>query len=421
MSSHLHEAKKTSELAVLVHVCFSSSLVQQDELEEFQLLAKAAGADVADLIIARRDAPDARFFIGSGKVNEIKSIVGNLKPQLVIFSQCLSSAQQRNLEREFQCRVIDRTELILDIFAQRARSYEGQLQVELAQLQHLATRLIRGWTHLERQKGGIGLRGPGETQLETDRRLLRNRVSLIKERLQKVRQQRSQSRHARRKSSLLTVALVGYTNAGKSTLFNRLTGADVFVADQLFATLDPTLRRMELRNVGPVIIADTVGFIRDLPHDLIEAFQATLEETEQADLLLHVIDVTDEEKHTHMSQVDHVLEQIGAASIPRISVFNKVDKAGRLPSCERDASEQIQRVYLSATTGVGIEYLCEAIQSFFSRDFVEKMIVLTPEQSKLRSALYEHHAVIWEKVDEEGCFHLSIRLPRSQYQRLFPE
>jgi GTPase len=406
------------ESAVVVHVDFSAASVQQDALEEFKHLVFAAGADVTCVIMARRDIPDPRYFVGSGKVAEIKIAIESCGASLVLFNHSLNPGQQRNLERELHCHVVDRTQLILDIFAQRARSYEGKLQVELAQLQHLSTRLIRGWTHLERQKGGIGLRGPGETQLETDRRLLRARVSVIEARLEKVRQQRSLSRQARQKASLFTISLVGYTNAGKSTLFNRLTGADVLVADQLFATLDPTLRRVEFPNIGTVIVADTVGFIRHLPHDLVEAFQATLEETQQADLLLHVIDVTDEAKHAQIQQVNAVLEQIGAQSVPRIEVFNKIDQIDKQASYEKEASGQIQRVCLSAATGEGMDYLYDAIQLFFSRGYVEKMIILQANEAKLRAKLYDLNAVLWEKIDDQGCYHLSIRLAHSHYPRL---
>ncbi|MCK4870953.1 MAG: GTPase HflX, partial [Gammaproteobacteria bacterium] len=299
-----------SNRVILVHVDFAAERPVEEDLQEFQELARSAGVEVVAIITGKRAGPAAKYLIGSGKAKEIADLVANEEVDLVIFNHELTPAQERNLEITFECRVLDRTGLILDIFAQRARSFEGSLQVELAQLQHLSTRLVRGWSHLERQKGGIGLRGPGETQLEVDRRLIRNRIKMINKRLAKVRMQRAQQRRARKRKELITVSLVGYTNAGKSTLFNRLTTADVHAADQLFATLDPTLRRVELPDIGNIILVDTVGFIRHLPHDLVEAFHATLEESAEADLLLHVVDAHDPERREKMLAVNTVLEEI---------------------------------------------------------------------------------------------------------------
>ena len=309
---------------MLVHLHLSSELEREDP-REFEELVLSAGGDPVAFIMGSRDVPHARTFVGSGKLEEIAAAVAEHEAQIVMFNHSLSPSQERNLERELKCRVLDRTGLILDIFAQRARTHEGKLQVELAQLEHMSTRLVRGWTHLERQKGGIGLRGPGETQLETDRRLLRARIKSIQGRLLKVRKQRDQGRRARRRAELPTLSLVGYTNAGKSTLFNRLTDSEVYAADQLFATLDPTLRRLDLDNIGPVVMADTVGFIAHLPHKLVAAFKATLEETLNADLLLHVIDAATEQRDEHIHQVNDVLEEIGARDIPQLQVYNKLD------------------------------------------------------------------------------------------------
>ena len=314
-----HTSNQISERAILLHADFKR--IESASLAEFRELAASAGADIAQVITASRRTPDAKYFIGSGKAEEIQQAAAWHHADLILVNHELSPSQERNLERLCQCRVLDRTGLILDIFAQRAHSFAGKLQVELAQLQHLSTRLVRGWTHLERQKGGIGLRGPGETQLETDRRLLRERIKYIKKRLEKVRKHRSLSRRSRKRATIPSVSLVGYTNAGKSTLFNALSGSDVYVADQLFATLDPTLRRLELPRAGNIILADTVGFVSYLPHDLIEAFQATLEEVAQADLLLHVIDASDENRTEITQQVASVLAEIDAGAVPCIKVF----------------------------------------------------------------------------------------------------
>ena len=333
-------------------------------LEELSLLSQSAGAEPVTTITCKRASPDAAFFVGSGKADEIAHAVADAALDIVIFNHALSPAQQRNLERHLKVRVVDRTSLILDIFAQRAHSHEGKVQVELAQLQHLATRLIRGWTHLERQKGGIGLRGPGETQLETDRRLLGERVKMLKQKLEKLHKQRETQRRSRGRSNTLSISLVGYTNAGKSSLFNTLTKAGTYAANQLFATLDTTSRRLYLGDAGNVVISDTVGFIRELPHQLVAAFRATLEETIHADLLLHVVDAGSPVRFDQIQQVNHVLKEIGADHIPQILVWNKIDLAGLEPSVELDEYDKIQRVFLSARTGAGTGLLREAIAEF---------------------------------------------------------
>ncbi|KAF3998859.1 GTPase HflX [Glaciimonas immobilis] len=333
-------------------------------LEELSLLAKSAGAVPIVTITGRRGAPDAALFVGSGKAQEIADAVLDDDIEIIIFNHALSPAQQRNLERVLKVRVLDRTSLILDIFAQRAKSHEGKVQVELAQLQHLATRLIRGWTHLERQKGGIGLRGPGETQLETDRRLLGDRVKALRGRLEKLHRQHATQRRARGRSNIPSISLVGYTNAGKSTLFNALSKAGVYAADQLFATLDTTSRKIYLGEGANVVISDTVGFIRELPHQLVAAFRATLEETIHADLLLHVVDAASPARLEQIEQVNLVLKEIGADHIPQILVWNKIDAAELSPGIERNEYDKIQRVFISAQTGAGLGLMRQAITEF---------------------------------------------------------
>ncbi|MBI4986661.1 MAG: GTPase HflX [Rhodocyclales bacterium] len=348
------------EGAVLVQLDFGEKDFAE-RLEEFRLLATSAGATPLDAVYGKRGSPDPATFAGKGKVQEIKHAAALHEAGLVLFNHDLSPGQQRNLERELAVRVVDRSSLILDIFAQRARSHEGKLQVELAQLQHLATRLVRGWTHLERQKGGIGLRGPGETQLETDRRLLGKRVALLKERLKLLARQRQVRRRARNRREVLAVSLVGYTNAGKSTLFNALTKAGAYAADQLFATLDTTSRRLFVAGAGQIVLSDTVGFIRDLPHSLVAAFQATLEETAQADLLLHVVDSASPDREQQMAAVAAVLDEIGAGEVPQIVVWNKIDATHAAPGVERDECDKLARIRVSAKSGAGLDLLREAL------------------------------------------------------------
>ncbi|MEP1473114.1 MAG: ribosome rescue GTPase HflX [Halieaceae bacterium] len=410
----------SGERAVLVHL----NLVSEDEREdprEFEELVLSAGGDPVSFVMGSREAPHPRTFVGSGKLQEIADEVNLHEAEVVMFNHALSPSQERNLEQELCCRVLDRTGLILDIFAQRARTHEGKLQVELAQLQHMSTRLVRGWTHLERQKGGIGLRGPGETQLETDRRLLRVRIKSITGRLEKVHKQRDQGRRSRRRAEIPTVSLVGYTNAGKSTLFNRLTEAEVYVADQLFATLDPTLRKLELEHVGSVVLADTVGFIAHLPHKLVEAFKATLEETRNADLLLHVIDSATDEREDNMFQVQEVLTEIGAEKIPQLRVYNKIDLLEQAPRVDRDAEGRPERVWVSAVTGEGIDLLLSAIAELVGQDMVKEELTLEPGQGKLRAALYRLGAVKNEEHGEDGLAHLSVYMPRSDWNRLMAQ
>ena len=380
------------------------------ELEELRLLAQSAGAEIAGELTGRRDRPDVATYLGKGKAEELRDLAAATQADLAIVNHDLSPAQERNLERIIGCRVLDRSGLILDIFAQRARSHEGKLQVELAQLEHLATRLVRGWTHLERQRGGIGLRGPGETQLEVDRRLIRERVKHLIQRLEKVRAQRESRRKARHKIPVPTVSLVGYTNAGKSTLFNRLTGAGVYAADPLFATLDPTMRRLTLSGNTDVIVADTVGFIRHLPHHLVEAFKSTLEEVSQADLLLHVVDGASAERHAQIGQVQEVLAENGAEHIGQITVFNKIDLTGESPRIELDDQGRVARVFLSARTGTGVELLLEAIANHFRRARIVRELLLPPHAGRLRAALYEHLHVVSEQVGEDGRWRLTIEL-----------
>ncbi len=408
---------ESGERAVLVHLNLDSESEREDP-REFEELVLSAGGDPAAYIMGHRTAPHPRTFIGSGKLEEIRDEVNLQEAEVVMFNHILSPSQERNLEQELECRVLDRTGLILDIFAQRARTHEGKLQVELAQLQHVATRLVRGWTHLERQKGGIGLRGPGETQLETDRRLLRIRIKSITARLEKVRKQRDQGRRSRKRQEIPTVSLVGYTNAGKSTLFNYITDSGVYAADQLFATLDPTLRRLELENVGPVVLADTVGFIAHLPHKLVEAFKATLEETLSADLLLHVIDAASDEREDNIYQVHEVLQEIGADEIPRLEIYNKLDLLEQKPRIDRNADGIPERVWLSAATGDGVSLLLQAVSEVVGQDMVDEQLEIAPDQGGLRAALYRLGAVESENYSDDGVAHLQVRLPRADWNRL---
>lgn len=406
------------EQAILVNVDFPNESARED-VEELALLVSSAGVEALEVVSTSRRAPDAKLFIGTGKAEEIAALVKAHQAGIVIFNHALSPSQERNLEKVFQCRVLDRTGLILDIFAQRARTHEGKLQVELAQLRHISTRLIRGWTHLERQKGGIGLRGPGETQLETDRRLLRARIKAILARLAKVQKQREQGRRARMRAEIPTLSLVGYTNAGKSTLFNRITDSGVYAADQLFATLDPTLRKVELQDVGPVILADTVGFIRHLPHDLVAAFKATLQETRDADLLLHVMDISDERQADNQRQVDAVLAEIDASETPQLLVCNKIDRLDeQQPRIDYDDQGLPVRVWLSAQTGQGCDLLLQALSERLAKQMVEEHLRLPPQEGKLRSQLYALECVESEQILDNGDMVVSVRMPAIEWQKL---
>ena len=409
---------QSGELAVLVHLNLSHGQEPEDP-REFEELVLSAGGDPVAFITGKSISPNAKFFIGTGKLQELRDVVAANKAEVVIFNHTLSPSQERNLERELQCRVLDRTGLILDIFAQRARTFEGKLQVELAQLRHMSTRLVRGWTHLERQKGGIGLRGPGETQLETDRRLLRGRITMIEQRLEKVRSQREQGRRSRQRSAIPTVSLVGYTNAGKSTLFNRITGADVYAEDQLFATLDPTMRRIDLADVGAVIMADTVGFISHLPHKLVEAFRATLEEAANSTLLLHIVDTAADERIRNIEQVELVLEEIGAADLPQLKIYNKIDlMSAAEPRIERDDSGKPLAVWLSAQTGLGIELLEQAVAELLGTEMVIAQLLLLPQDGRLRAALYAQQAIAEEHFRDDGVAVANLRVPKSDLLRI---
>lgn len=409
---------QSGERAILVHLDFTAEKEREDP-DEFKELVMSAGVEAVATVTGSRQQPTPRYFVGSGKLEEIQLELEHAEADVVLFNHALSPSQQRNLEAALECRVIDRTGVILDIFAQRARTHEGKLQVELAQLEYMSTRLIRGWTHLERQKGGIGLRGPGETQLESDRRLLRLRIKTIKQRLEKVRKQRDQGRRARTRAEIPTISLVGYTNAGKSTLFNRVTEADVYAADQLFATLDPTLRRLDLPDVGETILVDTVGFIRHLPHKLVDAFRATLEETCNATLLLHVIDCHDEDRLDNIEQVELVLQEIGADQVPTLKVYNKLDLLEeREPRVDRDENGMPVRVWVSAQTGAGLELLYDALSELLSEEIVHERITVSPKQGKLRALFYAANAVVSENVDEAGQASLEVRMQRVDFERL---
>ncbi|EOW7154113.1 TPA: ribosome rescue GTPase HflX [Yersinia enterocolitica] len=406
------------EQAVLVHIYFSQDKNSED-LREFEALVSSAGVEALQIVTGSRKAPHPKFFVGEGKAVEIADAVKASGASVVLFDHALSAAQERNLERLCECRVIDRTGLILDIFAQRARTHEGKLQVELAQLRHIATRLVRGWTHLERQKGGIGLRGPGETQLETDRRLLRDRISLILSRLERVAKQREQGRRARTRADIPTVSLVGYTNAGKSSLFNKITAADIYAADQLFATLDPTLRRINVADVGDTVLADTVGFIRHLPHDLVAAFKATLQETRQASLLLHIIDAADPRVAENMAAVDSVLAEIEADEIPTLLVMNKIDLLDDfVPRIDRNEENLPVRVWLSAQTGAGIPLLFQALTERLSGEIAHFELRLPPQAGRLRSRFYQLQAIEKEWIDEDGNVGMVVRMPIVDWRRL---
>ena len=407
------ERHQGGEKAILVHLELKQ-YSQDEDLSEFQLLALSAGAQILTVVTGSRQKPDAKFYAGSGKVEEIAQLVQELGADLVLFNHSLTPAQERNLERACQCRVLDRTGLILDIFAQRAQTFEGKLQVELAQLKHLSSRLVRGWTHLERQKGGIGLRGPGETQLETDRRLLKNRVVMLSERLEKVRQTRSQGRASRQKAAIPTISLVGYTNAGKSTLFNRITQAEVYAADQLFATLDPTLRRVEIDSLGTVVLVDTVGFVRHLPHQLVEAFRATLEETVEADLLLHVVDAASPEREIQIAAVNEVLQEIGSQS-RILMIYNKIDcLESHEPRIDVDEQSKPIAVWLSARDNLGMNELHQALAQLLVDDLQCLTLHLQPHYAKLRAQLFAINAIQQEQLCEDGTSYVTVQLSQAE-------
>ena len=401
------ERPRSGERAILVHVNFPHR-PDQDDQAEFIELVRSADVTAVDTLVSSRPQPSAKTFVGKGKLEEIAELVKTHDVEVVIFNHSLSPSQERNLERHLQCRVVDRTGLILDIFAQRAQSFEGKLQVELAQLKHLSTRLVRGWTHLERQKGGIGLRGPGETQLETDRRLLGKRIKYLNNRLAEVSRQREQSRQARKKADISTVSLVGYTNAGKSTLFNALTESCAFVADQLFATLDPTLRKLEIDEQLSVILADTVGFIRHLPHDLIAAFRATLLEIREADLILHLVDCADENRHEKIEAVNKVLEEIGATQVPQIIVYNKIDLPGYKPRIDVDEQGQSWRVWLSAISREGLDQLYEVLRKRFSQQKQYCSLLLKADEGQIRAFLFNQGAIDSETYQSNGDIDLKL-------------
>lgn len=416
------ERPKSGERAVLVHMTFAGQSTQNDA-REFEELVLSAGGDPVSFVLGKRDKPSARFFVGTGKLEELKSEVDAQDAQLVIFNHDMSPSQERNLEKELKCRVLDRTGLILDIFAQRARTHEGKLQVELAQLQHMSTRLIRGWTHLERQKGGIGLRGPGETQLETDRRLLRERMKSIRKRLEKVKQTRQQGRRSRDRAEVPTISLVGYTNVGKSSLFNRLTDSDVYAKDQLFATLDPTMRRLELGNTGTVVLADTVGFVSNLPHSLVEAFSATLEEAASSTMLMHVIDASDPEREHNIQQVEEVLQEIGASDLPTLRIYNKIDLLDSVsPRIDRNDQGVPIAVWLSVHSALGLDQLVTALDELLLPELENVALrfdpaSFDPRTERFKSELFSLDAVDKQSVDDNGVLVLEIRAPKKDVLR----
>ncbi len=412
----MFERPQSGERAILVHAG-PEGAPDESEREEFVELARSAGAVIVDQIVSARRRPDPRTFIGKGKLDDVSASIGHCGAELVISSAALSPSQERNLERHLKCRVLDRAGLILDIFAQRARSFEGMLQVELAQLRHLSTRLVRGWTHLERQKGGIGLRGPGETQLESDRRIIGARIRQLKSRLEQVDARRTMNRQNRVRAEVPTVALVGYTNAGKSTLFNALTDANVYVEDKLFATLDPTVRRLELPNGREVVLADTVGFIRDLPHELIAAFRSTLQEAREANLILHLIDASDGNRWQRVRQVNSVLKQLDADKVPQIRVYNKIDKLDRAPRVTNNRAGEIRAAWISAATHEGIPMLLDAVGDRLRRKTLHGVMRLQSSQGRQRAQLFEIGAVLNEEVCEDGGWKLELKMAERDLQR----
>jgi len=411
----LFDREKIGEKATLVF--FSKNDLKDSENLEFSELVASAGADIVGDIYTQNRKPNARYFLGKGKLNELHTSIRESDSDLIIFNASLSPSQEKNIEKKLECRVLDRSGLILDIFAQRARSFEGKLQVELAQLRHISTRLIRGWTHLERQKGGIGLRGPGETQLETDRRLINNRIRQLKFRLNQVDKRRGMNRQNRLKAGIPTIAIVGYTNAGKSTLFNKLTGAKEFVKDQLFATLDPVMRRLDLKEAGPIILSDTVGFIKELPHELVAAFKATLQEAKEADLILHVIDASDKNRLQRIRQVNNVLKQLDADKVPQIRVYNKIDKLEFESNKIRLGHQSLKSVWLSALTGEGLNSILNAISDFISKNVILGCIELTNKQGRQRAKLFEMGAVREENILKDGSWELLLKIKKQDIQR----
>ncbi len=413
----MFERPRGGERAILVGV---GHAVDPHDTAEFKALAASAGAAVVGVVLATRARPDPRYFVGSGKAEEVRASAEASNAELILVDQTLSPSQERNLEKLTNRRVLDRNGLILDIFAQRARSFEGKLQVELAQLSHLATRLVRGWTHLERQKGGIGLRGPGETQLESDRRFIAKRIRTLKTRLEKLGRQRETGRHVRREVPVPTVALVGYTNAGKSTLFNALTGAQTYVADQLFATLDPTVRRVKLEGLGEVVLADTVGFVRALPHELIAAFRSTLQEARDADLLLHVIDASDPLREERIRQVREVLSGIGASDIRELRVFNKIDLMAdaKAPQIVAGADGIASQAWVSAATGAGLEGLKAAIAAAVRPEQLLRTLHLAMPAAAVRSDLYRRNAVRAERQCDDGSWELDVELDSTELAKV---
>ncbi len=410
--------RRELERAVLVHIDFYHESDRED-LDEFYELVDSAGAEVCAILKARRQKPDAKYFVGKGKAEEIKVAVELHKADVVIVNHALTPAQERNLSELLQCQVLDRVGLILDIFAQRARSHEGKLQVELALLKRMSTRLVKGWTHLDRQ-GGIGARGPGETQLESDRRLIQGRIKALERKIEKVRKQRSLGQEARKRTDIPVITIVGYTNAGKSTLFNRMTSAGVYAEDRLFATLDSTLRRVHLPGAGRVIFADTVGFIRHIPHDLVSAFRSTLEETREADLLVHLVDASDLHREEKILDVQEVIREVGAESVPQLLVFNKIDCL--MPAVEAkvdyDTDSVPLRVWISAQTGEGVDLLLDAVASFFKGEFLTVALTLKVEAGKRRAQLYSLGTILEEGFDESGNSLFKMSLTEQEWQEV---